>query len=198
MTEKEKPQTEPTPPKEIEDGIGIRLKAARELKGLSQSDLHNKTGLSRTVLINYEAGRHKPGARELRLICDALEISPNYLIYGSEEPHRRGSGLVDTLLGASALSKANASMLVPMCFAILGKDDSRALLSIIESMLKAKDPEGYAMIMELTEVFDGFSQLAPEEKTKVTTDLKDNPAATEAFEKGLLERLKQAANPKQG
>lgn len=74
MSDKDKKpnNTEPT----IEDGIGLRIKATREARKLSLTDMHNKTGLSRTVLTNYEAGRHKPGAREIKLICDALQISP--------------------------------------------------------------------------------------------------------------------------
>src|SRR3546814_4572571 len=81
-----------------DDGIGLRIKSAREARKLSQIDMHNRTGLSRTVLINYEAGRHKPSAREIKLICDALEISPNYLIYGTEEPHKKKEGLAHNVL----------------------------------------------------------------------------------------------------
>jgi transcriptional regulator with XRE-family HTH domain len=83
--------------KSISDNdIGLRIKAAREGLGFSQIDMHNKTGLSRTVLINYEAGRHKPSAREIKLICDALQISPNFLIYGTEPPHQHFLHLIIT------------------------------------------------------------------------------------------------------
>lgn len=191
MAEKDKSQEKPSPPKSIEDGIGIRLKAARETKGLSQSDLHNKTGLSRTVLINYEAGRHKPGARELRLLCDALEVSPNHLIYGTEEPHSRKSGLADTLLNMGEAAIVPAAMLGPMFGAMLGKDDTRTILNLIESLLKAKDPIGYAHVMEIAGVFNEFSKKDPEEQDKTGLELLSNQDASEKFRQKLIEKIAQ-------
>lgn len=137
------------PAEGIEGGIGIRLKAAREAKGISQSDLHAKTGLSRTVLINYEAGRHKPGTRELRLLCDALEVSPNYLIYGTEETRHKSDSLADVVFSYGDAAFFHFITVIPMAVMTLGKDDIRAILNITESLLKAKDPAGYAEFMEM-------------------------------------------------
>lgn len=197
MDEQEKSQGKPSPLKTIEDGIGIRLKTARETRGLSQSDLHNKTGLSRTVLINYEAGRHKPGARELRLLCDALEVSPNHLIYGTEEPHSRNSGLADTVLNMGEGAIALAVFLGPMLGAMLGKDDTRIVLSLIESLLKAKDPIGYAHVMKLVDVFSKFHDKSREEQEKQIAELQSNPEAGEKFQKEIMEHV-MAARTKAG
>jgi len=75
-----------------ENTIGVRLRAAREARGLSQTALAARTkmidstgkGVARTVLVGYEGGAFRPGAREIRLICQALSITPNWLILGAE------------------------------------------------------------------------------------------------------------------
>lgn len=61
---------------------------------LTQGDLANLTksldaedrGVSRAVLSLYEAGTNRPSPREIRLLCEALRVTPNYLIYGDEAP----------------------------------------------------------------------------------------------------------------
>lgn len=78
----------------MEDGIKTdplttlpgELIAAREMLGLTISDLHDRTKISRAVLLGYEKGRTRPGARELKLLCSALRITPNKLLFGDEEP----------------------------------------------------------------------------------------------------------------
>ena len=157
-TNQVKPKAKPVLEKSIEDGIGIRLKAARENKGISQTDLHRLTGLSRTVLINYEAGRHIPGVRELRLLSDALGVTPNWLIYGTEEPIPKSDGLVDTILSMGASGLLPLMTMVSLLPAILGKDDTRIILVLVESLLKAKSPEGYADIMGVVRTMKSLSE----------------------------------------
>lgn len=76
--------------------IGERLSRARQGLSLSQQGIHTRTkladpekvGISRAVLSLYERGVNKPGAREIRLLCDVLKITPNWLLYGLEAPAR--------------------------------------------------------------------------------------------------------------
>lgn len=77
-----------------EDGIGDRIRQARDRLGLSQARLSERTkerdhfenkGIPRSVLVGYESGKFKPGARELRLLCDALEVDIKHLLYGQED-----------------------------------------------------------------------------------------------------------------
>lgn len=82
MTDKKSPGDSPA--LQLGD-IAAELALARARAGLSHSDLHRITGISRSVIFGYENGRTKPGAREIRLLCDALKVSPNRLIYGSDE-----------------------------------------------------------------------------------------------------------------
>lgn len=79
---------------ETELGLGVRLQEAREAKKLTQGQLADltkeadpqQTGISRAVISMYEVGKNRPSPRELRLLCEALRISPNHLIYGDEDP----------------------------------------------------------------------------------------------------------------
>jgi transcriptional regulator with XRE-family HTH domain len=75
-----------------EDGIGSRIRSARESKGFSQTAVAtrsklvdpNQRGIARTVLVGYESGQFKPGAREIRILCEVLAVTPNWLIYGED------------------------------------------------------------------------------------------------------------------
>ena len=77
----------------LDDGIGSRIRASREARGYTQAHLAEQTktidpngqGVSRTVIVGYEAEHSKPGAREIKLLCKALFITPNWLLYGEED-----------------------------------------------------------------------------------------------------------------
>lgn len=77
-----------------EDGMGQRIQDARRQAGMTQKDLADRTklldkhgqGVSRGALSLYEIGKNSPPTKELRLLCEALKISPNSLIYGIEDP----------------------------------------------------------------------------------------------------------------
>lgn len=77
-----------------EDDLGKRIQASREEKRLTQGELADLTkgldpdekGISRAVISLYEAGTNRPSPREIRLLCEALRVTPNFLIYGDEQP----------------------------------------------------------------------------------------------------------------
>ena len=52
-------------------------------------------GISRHSLIRYEAGGTSPGARELRILCDALWIPANWLLFGVLDPGADGSAAME-------------------------------------------------------------------------------------------------------
>lgn len=70
--------------------IGSRIKAARETRGFTQSVVAQRTkmasadgkGISRTSIVGYEQGTSSPGLREIKLLCQVLLITPNFLVYG--------------------------------------------------------------------------------------------------------------------
>lgn len=97
-----------------EDGIGERLKDAREARQWTQSVLSVRTkladpngeGVSRTVLVGYESGKYKPGAREMRLLAEALHVTPNWILYGMEKPFRASLPSMAFLQGDDEFEKA--------------------------------------------------------------------------------------------
>lgn len=76
-----------------EDGIGDRIRIIRESKKLSHDGLSSltkicdleKKGISRTTIRGYELGTFKPGTREIRVLSEALEVSPSFLIIGAPD-----------------------------------------------------------------------------------------------------------------
>lgn len=78
-----------------EASIGDRIKEARKNLGISVEQLSDLTsrfdhearyadgsGISIPSLYRYEKGDRLPGAREMRLLCEALKVSPNWLLLG--------------------------------------------------------------------------------------------------------------------
>lgn len=74
-----------------EDLIGSRIALMRGRKGLNHDGLAKLTklldqpaqaGISRTTIRGYEVGLYKPGTREIRILSQALEVSPTWLIFG--------------------------------------------------------------------------------------------------------------------
>jgi transcriptional regulator with XRE-family HTH domain len=71
---------------------GMDVKAARESKGVSQSDLARKLGVLPVTVWRWEAGKKKPNAANQLAIAQALGMSVEELA-AMPEPDRR-SGLV--------------------------------------------------------------------------------------------------------
>lgn len=76
------------------------MRQIREQKALTHDSLSSLTklddpegrGISRTTIRGYELGTYKPGAREIRILSAALEVSPTWLILGTSDtsPDRTG------------------------------------------------------------------------------------------------------------
>lgn len=122
--------------------IGKRIADARTGLGWSQTALHTRTkladpegvGISRAVLSLYETGKNKPGAREIRILCDTLKVSPNWLLYGSESPARAIQASVDFLQGSDIDVSAR------LAFALLALDPTErdSLAQLVLSILTKK------------------------------------------------------------
>lgn len=64
-----------------ENSLGARLKSARENKKFSQKKLADMCGVSTASIIsNWETNTNKPDLDKLILLCDALDVSPAYLL----------------------------------------------------------------------------------------------------------------------
>lgn len=121
-----------------EDGVGSRLRAAREARGISQTALaeHSKSvdpdrkGVSRTVIVGYESGQFKPGAREIRILCESLLVTPNWLIYGSNF----AGGAEQASMEAVRKNGLFAAMRLALAIAVLKPHERNAFSSLVLSM----------------------------------------------------------------
>lgn len=134
--------------------IGKRLAEARTGLGLSQQAVHTRSklhdsdgmGVSRAVLSLYERGVNKPGARELRILCEVLKITPNWLIFGAENPSKALRASSDFLLANEitlsvrlayamlALEPADRESIANLVFSLINKKLSDVQLSSLMMM----------------------------------------------------------------
>lgn len=64
----------------LQTQVGQRIAMAREIAGLSQGELASLIGLSRTQVVNLEAGRSDTGATTLIRIARAVGIKSGRLL----------------------------------------------------------------------------------------------------------------------
>ena len=60
--------------------FGERLKDVRKDSGMSQADVASEIGVTKSAYANYEQGIREPSLRVLKLICDVLDVSCDYLL----------------------------------------------------------------------------------------------------------------------
>lgn len=127
-----------------EKGIGGRIKEARlrkendlTIEALSRlSKLVDPVGqgIAQQTIVRYEKGDVLPGARELRVLCDALNVSADWLIMGQE---RKGVVDLDVALAAfSRVLKARLTAENPLAYPATSADVVRPML-----LAKAKEPQ---------------------------------------------------------
>ena len=60
--------------------FGDRLQCMRRIRFMSQTELADKTGLKPSAISHFETGRRLPSFENLKVLCDALDISADYLL----------------------------------------------------------------------------------------------------------------------
>lgn len=112
--------------------VSAEMRKARERADLTVSDLHRATGISRTVLQGYEAGRFVPGAHELMRLCQVLKVTPNQIIFGEELPLEK-KPLLAAFVGD--VQKATGTAKLAVVLQVLSKEELTSLLSLVESIV---------------------------------------------------------------
>lgn len=113
-------------------GVASALIKARADRGLTQADLAEQSGVSRSAIKGYETGRNMPGSRELRALCTVLRVSPSMLLFGSEQPFGESHGwpwgqpIPDII-------KAN-KMALALLADLLAPDELQSLVSLMHSL----------------------------------------------------------------
>lgn len=78
--------------------LGSRLRDAIKLKGISQREAGRSAGLSPKIINEYVSGRRYPTIYNLYYLCEALDISADYLLGLSTESNDQYiKGMTDTL-----------------------------------------------------------------------------------------------------
>jgi len=116
------PFTEPP-----EDSLCYRLAEARRARDWRQVDVAKRAGTSVHQVSRYESGKSVPGVGMVRRLCDALAVTPSWLIYGTDDPLVHGEPDRDV---AREVCRAT------MALAALNADDRRAFLSLVRHMLE--------------------------------------------------------------
>jgi transcriptional regulator with XRE-family HTH domain len=65
--------------------IGTRVRAARRDRGLTQDELANLVGVSRSAVAQWETGRAGQVTGNLSRIAGALEVNVEYLMFGDDK-----------------------------------------------------------------------------------------------------------------
>ncbi len=92
-----------------------------------------------------------PGARELRELCQALQISPNKLLFGTEAPFKTQS-MADLLTDGEAeddhVARGRASFLL----GLLAADERNAVVTLLRALALAR--HGEAKVREVLQGAD--------------------------------------------
>ena len=65
--------------------IGTRIRAARRDRGLTQDDLADQVGVSRSAVAQWETGRTGQVTGNLSRIAGVLEVNVEFLMYGEDK-----------------------------------------------------------------------------------------------------------------
>jgi transcriptional regulator with XRE-family HTH domain len=125
----------PQLPKNI--SFASELIKARSDLGLTQSQLSSQSGLSLSAIKAYESGRNMPGARELRELSQALQVSPNKLLFGKELPFEPRT-VMDQLTYGEPENEAVARMRAVTMFFLLASDEREAIFTLARSLAVAR------------------------------------------------------------
>lgn len=130
--------TQPEPSSEA-DGAGIAsaLIRARSERGLTQTQLADMSGVSRSAIKGYETGRNMPGARELKALCRTLKVSPTTLLYGSDEAFQEHLSAA-TPWDTSALKHGRLRWQLTAMVKHLPDDEVAALLQLARAIVVAR------------------------------------------------------------
>jgi transcriptional regulator with XRE-family HTH domain len=108
---------------EQSDGIfAERLRAAREARNMSQSDLARKLDMVPSAIAHFEANRRKPSFANIRSIAKALNVSSDFLL-----------GRTSSLQGATTVFRGEEN---------LTDEDRKMIQQLIDLRTQARKSDG--------------------------------------------------------
>jgi len=91
-----------------------RLRAARELRKMNQSELAKKSGIVPSAVSHFTTGRCLPSFANLKALSDALNVTTDYLIGRTDEPEVSKPVAMKLLRSAGKLSADDLDTLTRM------------------------------------------------------------------------------------
>ncbi len=80
------------------------LKKAREIKGLSQTELAKRSGLQPSAVSHFETGRRTPSFDNLKRLADTLEVTTDFLMGREIDPTTSGPTLQSIFRNAQEMA----------------------------------------------------------------------------------------------
>ncbi len=99
--------------------IGSRIREARKQKKLTQSQLAQQCGITKSAISNYENDVSTPDVDKLSTIMDCLEVDPNYIYQ-------------DYFLATAAPSLTSDELAVILAYRRASADDKKAIHFILK------------------------------------------------------------------
>lgn len=117
----------------MDSSLGERLKIRRRELELTLAQLSDKCGISPQLISDYENDRKEPGLKNIRALCSALEVYPNYLIeenkyVASSNKENTYGNVLNCYFEALKYSKKDEL--------IIDKDKKEVFIKINDSVLK--------------------------------------------------------------
>jgi transcriptional regulator with XRE-family HTH domain len=78
---------------DLPENLGRRIGDLRLKFGLTQQELADRVGISRTALSHVEAGMSDPGERTVALIAGVFKVEPHELVEGTSYPPAKAERL---------------------------------------------------------------------------------------------------------
>jgi len=124
--------------------IAERLRKARDELGLTQTELAKTAGISRSAVVHYETAGTVPGGLELIKLSNVLNVTPNYLLSGSET-------FLESTKPEHVLATDNQELMIArmsVCLLVLDKPVREKMSELLISMVQQKlTPEEFEVLM---------------------------------------------------
>lgn len=122
----------------MSDTISGRIKEAMSIKNMKQTDLVEKTGISKGALSSYIAGRYIPKQTNTYKIAKALEVDVSWLMGNDVPMEPKISGILTNYELASINNKLrtdkDAQRLMQLYFNKLDEANKKRILDLAEAL----------------------------------------------------------------
>ena len=94
--------------------FSARLRNARQMRNLSQSELADRAGLQPSAVSHFETGKRSPSFDNLKALSDALQVTTDYLLGRVDEPGATGAVASMLFRHAGKMSREDLDTLTSM------------------------------------------------------------------------------------